>query len=283
MKRCGYCGKQNEGDSLFCFECGTALPSETADSERGAGAVSLPFNTPQLNARRATTILGIFLMAQLVSALLVWITGVVVFQAQGHDVQVPKQLRQFHRIIFEPVVSVGTIGGGVALLLISRSLKPEELYDGGPFGAAWVIGPIKRITQGLGTGALLGLLGVLLIVFGHRGGRGSFGHGTTVTLTANLLRALGIFTAVVLAPPIEELLFRGLLYGGYRRSLGPFWAATLTTGIFCILHPWAGPFRRESWLWLRYGSGCARQRLGLRLPSIAATMQRSRFGPFGIG
>ena len=43
-------------------------------------------------------------------------------------------------------------------------------------------------------------------------------------------------TALLLAPPIEELLFRGVLYGGYRRSLGAPAAAALTTSIFVILH-----------------------------------------------
>ena len=35
---------------------------------------------------------------------------------------------------------------------------------------------------------------------------------------------------------IEELLFRGVLYGGYRQSLGPRKAAVLVTLIFCLLH-----------------------------------------------
>src|SRR5207247_3722263 len=34
----------------------------------------------------------------------------------------------------------------------------------------------------------------------------------------------------------EELLFRGVLYGGYRRSFGPRGAALFTTFIFWLLH-----------------------------------------------
>jgi membrane protease YdiL (CAAX protease family) len=42
--------------------------------------------------------------------------------------------------------------------------------------------------------------------------------------------------AVLLAPPVEEILFRGVLYGGYRKSFGPGWAAILTTAIFVLMH-----------------------------------------------
>src|SRR5689334_11800087 len=42
--------------------------------------------------------------------------------------------------------------------------------------------------------------------------------------------------ALLIAPAIEELLFRGVLYGGYRKSFGPLAAGTLTTFIFVLLH-----------------------------------------------
>ena len=41
---------------------------------------------------------------------------------------------------------------------------------------------------------------------------------------------------MLLVPFLEEVLFRGVLYGGYRRSFGAFWATALTTGFFCLLH-----------------------------------------------
>lgn len=48
--------------------------------------------------------------------------------------------------------------------------------------------------------------------------------------------AVVAFAAVVLAPLGEELLFRGLLFNGLRRSL-PLWAATLLSGLlFAVTH-----------------------------------------------
>jgi len=39
-----------------------------------------------------------------------------------------------------------------------------------------------------------------------------------------------------MAPPLEEMLFRGVLYGGYRKSFGPVRAAVFTTLLFVALH-----------------------------------------------
>jgi membrane protease YdiL (CAAX protease family) len=54
--------------------------------------------------------------------------------------------------------------------------------------------------------------------------------------TPGVSQLVWIMLALVLAPPIEELLFRGVLYGGYRKSFGASTAAVLTTGIFVVLH-----------------------------------------------
>jgi membrane protease YdiL (CAAX protease family) len=42
--------------------------------------------------------------------------------------------------------------------------------------------------------------------------------------------------AVLVAPPAEELVFRGVLYAGLARSLWPTLAAVVTTAIFVALH-----------------------------------------------
>jgi ABC-2 type transport system permease protein len=43
--------------------------------------------------------------------------------------------------------------------------------------------------------------------------------------------------AVVAAPIFEEFIFRGLIFGGLRRSLGPGAAAVASAAIFAIVHP----------------------------------------------
>jgi len=58
----------------------------------------------------------------------------------------------------------------------------------------------------------------------------------TMAMTPGLPRILWVISLLLLAPPIEELLFRGILYGGYRKSLGHVKAAIFSTAIFSFLH-----------------------------------------------
>jgi hypothetical protein len=57
-----------------------------------------------------------------------------------------------------------------------------------------------------------------------------------MAMTPGFPRVLWMLAVLAVAPFIEELLFRGVLYGGYRRSFGPAGAAVLSTFIFWLLH-----------------------------------------------
>ena len=43
--------------------------------------------------------------------------------------------------------------------------------------------------------------------------------------------------SIVAAPIFEEFIFRGLVYGGLRRSLAPLPAAVASAALFAIVHP----------------------------------------------
>jgi membrane protease YdiL (CAAX protease family) len=221
MTKCDYCGKANEEDSLSCLECGTPLPAtEEVEGHKVTRIASTPA-VPQLDARRATRILAVVLVAALLGGCLVAAVGAVVFIAQGNDLQGARQARHFTRIMTDPIAALMTAVAGVVMLRMSCSLPREALSDGSPVGAAWTVGSSKQIVQGLACCTLVGL--TIAIVFAHQAGPRAFGPVKTLA-------------AVALAPPVEELLFRGLLYGGYRRSFGPVWAAVLTTILFCLMH-----------------------------------------------
>jgi membrane protease YdiL (CAAX protease family) len=52
------------------------------------------------------------------------------------------------------------------------------------------------------------------------------------------LRAAWLFPLAVVATPLcEEFIFRGLMFGGLRRSMGFLPAAALSAGLFAIVHP----------------------------------------------
>ena len=125
----------------------------------------------------------------------------------------------------------------MAVARVSASLIREHLGDASAFGAAWVYGRLKDCVQGLGVGVLVGL-GSLLVaaLFVDLGFKFNPGPFSKLATTPGFPQVAFIACALFLAPPVEELLFRGVLYGGYRRSFGPARAAALTTAIFVLLH-----------------------------------------------
>ena len=221
MRKCDYCGRANEEASTSCRECGTALPP-TAEAAGGELARSTSMSAaPQLNARCVTKILAVVLAASMLAGFITGVAGALNFTAQGHDLRSERQARHFIRIVADPIGAVMTLAAGAAMLLATRCLPRGALADGSPVGAAWNIGPAKKVAQGLGLGILAGL--AISILSEHQAKHHAYGLVKTVA-------------AVALAPPVEEALFRGLLYGGYRRSFGPVWAAVATTFLFCLPH-----------------------------------------------
>lgn len=228
MKPCGYCGRDNDGQAHYCCDCGTPL----SDQE-----VSTSHEAHELNARCATFILLFYLAPQVVVGMIEGFIRVSIGGAQGADIQKPQELLRFTQLIHEPAILVSTIAGGAVMLLLSRKWLPHKLSDTSPTGAAWVVGSSKHITQGLCAGALAccGYL-ALAVVFRDSIPQVPRDLLSTTALTSGLNQFLWLLTALVFAPFIEELLFRGVLYGGYRSSLGPVRAAVLSTVIFWILH-----------------------------------------------
>lgn len=104
-------------------------------------------------------------------------------------------------------------------------------------GAAWVVGKGKFIAQGLLAGLVAGVLlcGLVAILRPHFDSAHA-GRLARMASTPGLPRFAWLVAAILLAPLIEEPLFRGILYGGFRKSFGAIWAAVLTTLIFIVLH-----------------------------------------------
>jgi ABC-2 type transport system permease protein len=72
------------------------------------------------------------------------------------------------------------------------------------------------------------------------------GHAIPESWAPPLLRRLfedpwaRILIPVILAPVIEEIVFRALLYRGIRASLGPRAAVVLSAALFALVHPEIG-------------------------------------------
>jgi hypothetical protein len=123
------------------------------------------------------------------------------------------------------------------MVLAARLLVRDDLRDTSPTGAAWRLGSLLHLLVGLGAGVVLGTSYVVL-AFGLSPylTPDSAGPLTEMATTPGWPRVAFLLFALVLAPPVEELLFRGVIYGGFCQSFGPAVAAVATTVLFVLPH-----------------------------------------------
>jgi membrane protease YdiL (CAAX protease family) len=130
---------------------------------------------------------------------------------------------------------VGTLLGGlVALLMVRRAFE-------GPGGAAarvavgWRAAScragLRAALQGFGLVAAFVVVGVVL-----PGPRHGLGPLASAASAGGWARAAWAVLAIGLAPPIEELVFRGVLYAGFAQRWSPRVAGTISVAMFVSLH-----------------------------------------------
>ena len=158
-------------------------------------------------------------------------------------------LAQF--LVAVPVLSSGLIerddgAGLVAVAIVSQAvgLAGVVAWLAGRGRLTWrLLGPRRPHPRHLAVGALVGaggfvgvnlLLAALLALFGP------FDAPEQALLTeatrGGLATALAIVAAVVMAPIVEELVFRGLLFQSLHRRVGQWPAALLSSAFFTAVH-----------------------------------------------
>lgn len=244
MKSCDYCGKENDDAGVYCWECGTAFPPRVppiiASSQPPLLGSPIPSTLPQspriLDGAIATGILCIYLGAQygagIVSGLFAGFTlAINESPGSGHDFK-----NAFQPIMPFTVLAI-MVFSAVGLFWSAIGFK-LDLKDNNPTGAAWVRGSWLDIAKGLVSGILTSVLAIVVIrEFGfHPHLFREMSPLVRMSETPGFPQIIWVISAVLLAPPIEELLFRGILYGGYRKSMGAIAATIITTIIFVSLH-----------------------------------------------
>jgi membrane protease YdiL (CAAX protease family) len=126
---------------------------------------------------------------------------------------------------------------GMFLFHLAPKVAGPDLRRASATGAAWIPGRIKHILFGLVLGALLPLAcSILIASLVGADAKRTLGPLTRLGWTPGFAQIAWVIGAVLFAPLFEELLFRGVCFGGFSRSLGKWPAALVTTSIFCLLH-----------------------------------------------
>jgi len=157
---------------------------------------------------------------------------------------------------------------GVALALALGRWR-ERL---GPTTFDWVVAPLRGSTRnvllGIGAGLIVGSGIVALARISEARPTGQPNILIQAMAEPGVGRWAFAVTAVALAPPLEEVLFRGALLGGLREAWGTSWAAIATGLTFWLLH---APE------WLHYWPAA----LGIGLLTIVLTLLRLRTASLG--
>lgn len=255
MKGCDYCGRENEDISVLCAECGTLLdppiipvqrvilaPPIITESEPPVLAPLTSYEVPPLlppgprvlGGGIATAIFGIYLAGQFVAGMATgfisgFITGIQHTSGAAPFAHTMRQMLPF-------TIFLCLVLSGIGLFVSAFGFK-IPLHDSSPTGAAWVRGRWRDMALGLGLGILLAVLwSILFNAVTPDSGKDELELAGPTNATHVIAQVLSIISIVFLAPPIEELLFRGIMFGGYRRSFGTARAGLLTTGIFVAMH-----------------------------------------------
>jgi membrane protease YdiL (CAAX protease family) len=211
-------------------------------ADSGTGGQTPAYERPTLRAGNATLIFVGFLAPQLVVG---FIAGMILvamtFMAMPENGDVPDQEILFANAVtvMVPAVTIGYVAGAITMIALARRLVRDQLKDVSPTGAAWVLGKPKHLAIGLILGALVAL--ICLIGFDRVVPTKPLPEGFNVDLVREMpafrtLQLIMIVVVVVMAPLFEELLFRGVLLGGYRRSWGPVRGGALVTILFAAIH-----------------------------------------------
>jgi membrane protease YdiL (CAAX protease family) len=182
-------------------------------------------------------ILAAFLGAQMVVAVVVGVlAGRGKLGAPGGIVAAPgKAMPAVDLRVALGAALAGTLLAGVVALLMVRRTFARPGGAGARVAVGWRAAStracLRAALQGLGIVAAFVVVGVVLP--GPRHGLGSLASAASA---GGWARAAWAVLAIGLAPPIEELVFRGVLYAGFAQRWSPRVAGTISVALFVSLH-----------------------------------------------
>jgi len=192
---------------------------------------------PPLRARRALWIVVCYFLMQVVGG------GIVGF-GFGSYAATHHSPRGRSAAVPNPLAAVGVpaamggilLGGLVAFRMSRRTFSGSSAHEfrnaigWSPTSRLWLL---AAILSGLTLSAIY--LKVLVRLFPPSPGQ-TWGPLVAAMVSGGWQRHLWALLAVSIVPPVEEFVFRGVLFGGLRRSWGLPAAACLTTILFALFH-----------------------------------------------
>ncbi len=204
----------------------------------GAPAIlAAPLPEKRFGAGKAFLIFFAQFASQMVAAFGVAIVVVVILAVGGSDVSDPKVVEQWMPMILAPSLLGAMLVGAIVTIVLTLVFARQLILDRSATGIAFSPGRPSQILLGCVAGLTLSL-GYLLIAsqmsltFPEK----DMGPVAKMAGSSGWMQAVWMVVALVLAPPVEEFLFRGVLFSGISRSWGIPVASVVVSIMFVALH-----------------------------------------------
>ena len=188
-----------------------------------------------LVAWSALFILAAYMASQIAGSALVGVVVGLMAGVNGHNLEDPATLAQLTGAIAAPAAVVGILLGGIVILNLTRYfLGPSSTFRQ---GIGWSRGRSSDLALGFAAGGLLAVSYLSVAVFLVQAAPETpTGPVTQMASTPGIPRLSWVFLVLAVAPPLEEFLFRGVLFTGLSRTWGLPAASVMVTGLFFVVH-----------------------------------------------
>ena len=185
-----------------------------------------PTLSPRLGAGRAFGMLALVFVAQTFFGIVVVIVGMFIAVARDVNFEDKRQMTQAMESMNAPLLLIPILGSAAALYFLALAWVPSWLHDRSSTGFGSVRLSLKQIVVAAGCGVAIGVVYCVLVSY-MPPSPDQLGPLAKIAARPGLGRAALAVVAVLLAPPFEEVFFRGVLFKGFAESWG-FVPATLS-------------------------------------------------------
>jgi membrane protease YdiL (CAAX protease family) len=199
----------------------------------GMPELATPVKPPVLGAKRAIYSLIGFFVPQVVAGVAVAV-GSAIHSAGGCGSSLSP--RALPATSLMGALVVGMMLGGLIVFRDARRCLPGSIKSGAMLSLGWVGARTRDLWLAAAVGVLLIVLYVGAMAAFPPQPDQKFGAMAELLKSGGTALHLWALGAVLVAPPMEEFLFRGLLFTGFQRSWGFWVASALVTLIFFSLH-----------------------------------------------
>jgi len=187
-------------------------------------------------AGMAAATLALFIVAQTSVGLHVAVVGMLYAMAV-HGVNDARALSGSIKSLGPALILGSALIGAVVALFVARAWAWPLVKDRGAGGIGMIAPTRRQLLLAILAGVTFGAMYLAVAQYLLPEARGArVGPMAQIAASGPLGRAAFGIVAVLLAPPVEEFLFRGLLLKGFAESWGLTAAALFVSGTFILLH-----------------------------------------------